>query len=149
MISIRPVEPTDVDIFYEHQADPVAADMAKFPSRDRATYTEHFERSSANATAIRRAVLVDDVVAGNMMSWRSEDGRRLVGYWLDREFWGRGVATEALRLFVTEIKERPLFAYVASTNLGSARVLEKAGFVASEETEIADDNIEERLFVLN
>jgi RimJ/RimL family protein N-acetyltransferase len=148
MITLRPVEPADVDVLYEHEADPIAADMAKFPSRDRATYAAHFERTFANESAIRHAVLVDGAVAGSMMSWRGEDGRRLVGYWLGREFWGRGIATEALRLFLAEVSERPLYAFVASTNVASARVLEKAGFAATGESDVAPDGVEERLYTL-
>jgi len=42
-----------------------------------------------------------------------------------------------------------LYAYVAVTNVGSARVLEKNGFVRDGETETGADGIEERLFVLS
>ena len=61
-----------------------------------------------------------------------QDGRLLVGYWVGREFWGRGLATAALAELVTEIPERPLHAWVASSNVGSIRVLEKCGFVEVE-----------------
>jgi RimJ/RimL family protein N-acetyltransferase len=150
VITLRPHEPADVDIFYEHQADPVASDMAKFPSRDLEAHRKHWEtRVFGDPQVIGRTVLVDGVVAGNLGSWRDSEGRRLVGYWIGREFWGRGVASEALRLFVNEITERPLYAYVAVTNLGSARVLEKAGFVGDAEAEVGGGNIEERLYILS
>ena len=68
------------------------------------------------------------------MSW-DRDGKHLVGYWLGREFWGQGLATRALRELVDEL-ERPLYAEVATTNIGSIRVLEKCGFkVVGSETE--------------
>ena len=44
MIIIRPHEPADADTFYEHQADPVASEMAKFPSRDLESHRAHWER---------------------------------------------------------------------------------------------------------
>lgn len=55
-----------------------------------------------------------------------------LGYWLAEPFWGRGIATAAVRAFVANgFGSLPLdriFAEVNSNNLASARVLEKAGF---------------------
>jgi RimJ/RimL family protein N-acetyltransferase len=51
-----------------------------------------------------------------------------VGYWLGREFWGKGIATQALAELVEEL-DRPLYAEVSTNNIGSIRVLEKCGFV--------------------
>ena len=55
-----------------------------------------------------------------------------MGYWIGREFWGRGVATRALWAFLHEVEERPIYAGVAETNIASIRVLEKCGFKALE-----------------
>jgi RimJ/RimL family protein N-acetyltransferase len=56
-----------------------------------------------------------------------------IGYWLGEPFWGRGIATVALKqttdyAFPTFSLER-LQASVFEWNLASARVLEKAGYV--------------------
>ena len=62
---------------------------------------------------------------------------------------GRGVATAALGLFVAEVAERPLFAFVAASNVGSIRVLEKNGFVrTTDEPEVGEDGVAEWLFTL-
>jgi RimJ/RimL family protein N-acetyltransferase len=55
-----------------------------------------------------------------------------IGYWLGEEFWGRGIATEALvavseHAFANHDICR-LFAHVFDWNPASARVLEKAGY---------------------
>jgi RimJ/RimL family protein N-acetyltransferase len=55
-----------------------------------------------------------------------------VGYWLGEPFWGRGIATQAVRalsewIFATTPLVR-LYAHVFAWNPASARVLEKAGF---------------------
>jgi RimJ/RimL family protein N-acetyltransferase len=55
--------------------------------------------------------------------------QREVGYWIDKNYWGKGIATEALKLFLDEIKERPLYAHVAYDNIGSMKVLQKCGFI--------------------
>jgi RimJ/RimL family protein N-acetyltransferase len=148
VIELREVEQADLEVFYEHQADAGASAMALFPSRDREAHFDHWRRSLARPDGIARTVLVDRSVAGNVVSWIAE-GRRLLGYWIGREFWGRGVATTALRLFVDEVAERPLFAFVAKSNVASVRVLEKAGFVrANHQPEAGEDGIEEWLFAL-
>jgi RimJ/RimL family protein N-acetyltransferase len=56
-----------------------------------------------------------------------------VGYWVAPEFWGRGIATTALRLLTEHAFERNpdlrrLYAVPFSSNPASARVLEKAGY---------------------
>lgn len=55
-----------------------------------------------------------------------------IGYWLGEEFWGRGIATEAL-IVVTDhaFANHDLcrvYAHVFDWNPASARVLEKAGY---------------------
>lgn len=129
MITIRPVEETDLDAFYEHQADPEASAMAVFPMRERQVLLEHWHRNLAREDAVNRTIVVDGSVAGHVVSWES-DGRRMLGYWIGREYWGRGVATAAVRALLTEIAERPLFAYVATSNIGSIRVLRRTASCA-------------------
>jgi RimJ/RimL family protein N-acetyltransferase len=99
-----------------------------------------------------RSVEDRDLVAGNIGSW-PETGQQLLGYWVGREWWGRGVATQALALFVDEVSIRPLYAHVAVHNVGSIRVLDKCGFrrdrVQEAKAPAPDDGIEEFIFVLN
>ena len=148
-VTLRAVSPADVDLFYVHQADPVGAAMAAFPSRSEAAHADHWRRLLADGSLLTRTIEADGQVAGNIGSWRDGD-RRLVGYWLGREFWGRGIATVALRQLVAELDERPLWAYVAATNAGSIRVLEKSGFILAPEQPTHDepDGVEERLYIL-
>ena len=42
----------------------------------------------------------------------------LVGYWIGRRDWGRGIATRALALFLERVTTRPLYAFVAVNNVG-------------------------------
>jgi RimJ/RimL family protein N-acetyltransferase len=62
-----------------------------------------------------------------MVSWE-QDGEQEVGYWLGQEYWGKGIASRALALFLDQVTTRPLYAHVAKHNTGSYRVLEKCGF---------------------
>ena len=97
-------------------------------------------------------IVADGRVAGYITSWEQE-GQRLIAYWVGREHWGRGVATQALAQFTRQVTARPLHAQVAAHNAGSIRVLEKCGFrrdrVQEATAPASDDGIEELIFVLD
>ena len=148
---LREVVDSDLPIFFEHQRDPDAARMAAFPSRDHDAFMTHWAKLRGEPSNIVRTIVCAGQVAGNIGSWIAED-RRLTGYWIGREFWGRGVATAALAAFVVEIKDRPLHAFVAKHNVGSIRVLEKCEFVPSPEHNpniAGEGGIHEILYVLS
>lgn len=134
MSLLRDVIESDLPVFFEHQRDPEATRMADFPARDREAFDAHWERVLGDERLTAKTIVFEGQVAGNIGSWE-QDGRRLVGYWLGKEFWGKGLATKALAELVQELGTRPLYAYVAKTNVGSIRVLEKCGFVRSEQDE--------------
>lgn len=136
-VALRHVTDGDVEEFFEHQAEPGAAEMAAVPRREKEAHVEHWERIRRDDTNVLRTILLDGAVAGNVVSWLDED-KRLVGYWIARRYWGRGIATKALREFLAVVNERPLHAHVAAHNAGSIRVLEKCGFVTIRR-ELLDD----------
>jgi RimJ/RimL family protein N-acetyltransferase len=126
------VTEADLPIFFEQQLDPDATQMAAFPSRGRDAFMAHWAKILADPTLGKQTILVDERVAGNIVSFE-QSGEREVGYWLGRDYWGRGVATEALAAFLAHETTRPLYAYVVKHNIGSRRVLEKCGFTVSGE----------------
>lgn len=78
--------------------------------------------------------VVGQAVGGIGFSKQNDVGYRSaeIGYWLGEEFWGRGIATQAL-IAVTKLAFESydlcrLHAYVFEWNGASARVLEKAGY---------------------
>ena len=151
-VRLRSVEDRDIDVFFDHQADPEAAEMAAVPVRDKDQFATHWTKVRADDTAVVRTIVADGMVAGNIGSWQ-DDGQQLIGYRVGRECWGRGVATQALALFVDEVSARPLYAHVAVHNVRSIRVLDKCGFRRDRGEEAKapapDDGIEELIFVLN
>jgi RimJ/RimL family protein N-acetyltransferase len=134
VIRLREVSDEDLPIFFEDQRDPVGVAMADVPSKDEEAFYAHWEKNRARPDAIHRTIEADGVVAGNVVSWIGDEGR-LVGYWVSRDYWGKGIATAALRAFLDEVPERPLWALVHAENAGSIRVLEKNGFVQVSEDE--------------
>ncbi len=88
----------------------------------------------------------------NVVSWVEGDAR-YAGYWIEKAYWGKGIATDALKNLLSIVTMRPLYARVARHNIASIRVLEKCRFmvVKSEDGSSGDDggDIDEYLFELN
>jgi RimJ/RimL family protein N-acetyltransferase len=128
---LRPVEPADLEVFFENQLDPGANHMVAFTladPADRKAFDAHWRRNMANDAVVTRTILADERVAGHVVCFVM-DGKPHVGYWIGREFWGQGVATRALTLFLSEVDVRPIYARAAADNIASIRVLQKCGFV--------------------
>ena len=140
---LREMTLDDLPILFEHQRDPVANEMAVFAARDWDAFVAHDAKIRSDPTLIRRTVVVDDKVVGSIGCFGDE--QREVGYWYDRAVWGRGIATASLAALLDEVTERPLFAHVAATNVGSVKVLERCGFV---EVERETTDVEELVYRL-
>lgn len=132
-IQLRDVQESDLSVFFEQQRDPLANQMAAFPARNKDMFMAHWTKIMQDENIFLRTILFEEQVAGNLVSFVMSTERE-VGYWLGREFWGKGIATQALSLFLQQIEERPLYAHVARHNIASQRVLQKCGFaIAGEE----------------
>jgi len=126
-VLLRDVTESDLPIFFEQQLDPDATEMAAFPARDRDAFMAHWTKIMADDSVILKTILFDRQVAGNIVNFEMSD-KQEVGYWIGKEYWGKGIATRALAAFLDHAKTRPLYAHVAKHNIGSRRVLEKCGF---------------------
>jgi RimJ/RimL family protein N-acetyltransferase len=146
-VRLRDVRQDDLPTLFEHQMDPEANRMANFDARDRDAFMTHWAKILADETLVAKAVVHDDVIVGNVVSW-THDGERDVGYWIGREHWGKGVATAALGALLAELQERPLFAHVAEHNVGSIRVLEKCGFSNVGSVVLPEEGVTELLYRL-
>ena len=146
---LRDATESDLPVFFENQRDPEAARMAVFTPRDHAAFYAHWrERILGRPDCLAMTIVVEGAVAGHVACWTS-DGKRLVGYWIGRSYWGRGIASEALHAFVTHHeKTRPLHAYVAVSNAASVRVLEKCGFRPTGDRTTGPDGVEDLLMEL-
>ncbi|MCI0158443.1 GNAT family N-acetyltransferase [Leifsonia shinshuensis] len=129
-VRLRPVTAADADAAFEMMRDPEAVRMAAFTAADpddRAAFDTRWRRHLADPAIRMRAVEADGGFAGTVAAF-TLDGDREVTYWIRRPLWGGGIATAALMLLVAAEPTRPLHARVAAANLGSLRVLERAGF---------------------
>jgi RimJ/RimL family protein N-acetyltransferase len=129
-VLLRAVEESDLPFFYKMQLDADATYMAAFAAKDPSdmdAFTRHWNKILDDDTVLRRTILFTGQVVGNIASFERA-GEREVCYWIEKEYWSRGIASMALKLFLSEVKLRPLFARAAKDNIASVRVLEKCGF---------------------
>jgi RimJ/RimL family protein N-acetyltransferase len=131
-VVLRDVVASDLPTLYAQQQDPEANAMAAFPARDHDAFNAHWIKILADDGVIKKAIEADGALAGNIVAFE-HDAKLETGYWLGRAFWGRGIATEALRQFLDIVGSRPLYAGVVKHNAGSIRVLQKCGFEIVEE----------------
>ena len=129
-ITLREVESSDLEIFYEQQHDPVAIRMAAFVGadrRDKAVFAAHWEKILSSSQNTNRTIVAEGRVVGHIACYPNGENLE-VTYWLGREFWGQGIATQALKRMLHLVVARPLSARAATDNIGSIRVLQKCGF---------------------
>jgi RimJ/RimL family protein N-acetyltransferase len=129
-VRLRTVERGDLPTLYRYQLDPEANRMAAVNPRNLDLFYAHWTKIFNAPNVIARAILADGVLAGHISCFRADD-KDYVGYWIDREHWGRGIASRALALLLDEVPTRPLYARVASHNVASLRVLTRFGFVVT------------------
>ncbi len=129
-VRLRPVEPSDLPRMYELQLDPESNRMAVTIPRTREAFNSHWAKALDDPGNTTRAVLLDGVMVGSISSFPM-DGQDHVGYWIDRAYWGMGIASRALQLLLEEVT-RPLVATAATSNGASIRVLQKCGFVVEQ-----------------
>ena len=135
-VVLREVQAEDLPLFFEHQQDPEANYMAAFTAKDpmdQQAFMAHWASILGDTTNTIRTILVEGQVAGSVSSYEETAGHPEVTYWLGKSYWGKGIATAALRAFLAQVTTRPIFARVAKDNRASLRVLEKCGFTIIDE----------------
>jgi RimJ/RimL family protein N-acetyltransferase len=127
-IRLRPVEQGDLPRMYEMQLDPDSNRMAVMLPRTAEAFDAHWAKVLVDPGVTARAILVGETLVGTISCFPT-DGADHVGYWIDRAYWGMGIASRALGLLLREVTKRPLVATAATSNGASLRVLQKCGFV--------------------
>ena len=130
-ITLRAFADGDLDPLFAWEKDPRAVQMAAFtradPS-DRSAFDAHYERVRGEPSNTLLAIEADGEFVGTIGSFWMH-GEREITYWIAPARWGQGLASQAVRVFLTIESTRPLYGRVASHNAASAKVLERAGFV--------------------
>ncbi len=130
-IKLRPTVVEDLETLFQFQLDDEANHLAAFTSKDSANkeaYIAKFTKLLVDPTVNNQTIIAGTVTVGSIARFIME-GDAEITYWIDKNFWGKGIATNALKDFLTLETARPIFGRVAYDNLGSQKVLEKCGFV--------------------
>lgn len=129
-VTLRPIEDSDLDTLFELMRDPESVRMAAFTAEDpddREAFDAHMRKIRARTDVTNRVIVGDGRVVGSIACFVLE-GDHEITYWVDRSVWGQGVAGRAVALLLEEVTVRPLYGRAASDNVGSIRVLSRAGF---------------------
>jgi [ribosomal protein S5]-alanine N-acetyltransferase len=130
-IKLRQTEIADLDALFEFQLDKEAGYLAAFMPKDptdKPAYISKYTKLLNDPTVNNQTIILDGVIVGSIAKFVME-GDAEITYWIDRKFWGQGIATKALKELITIEAARPVFGRVAFDNFGSQKVLEKCGFV--------------------
>jgi len=130
-ILLRPTEIADLEQLFIFQLDEEANYLAAFTPKDpsdKTAYLEKYTKLINDPEINNQTILLDNEIIGSIAKFEIE-GDAEITYWIDKKFWGRGVATTALKKLLAIEKVRPIFGRVAFDNFGSQKVLEKCGFV--------------------
>jgi [ribosomal protein S5]-alanine N-acetyltransferase len=140
---IRPFQPSDRDAIVRHANNwNVARNMRdRFPHPYTVADAEAWlalvptQSPTTNFAIATADELTGELIGGIGIELQTDVFRRgaELGYWVGESYWGRGIATAAVRAFTRYAFEAHdllrIFAGVFSWNPGSMRVLEKAGYV--------------------
>jgi RimJ/RimL family protein N-acetyltransferase len=126
-ISLRPTSPADLPTLFRQQSDPQSNALAGTNPRTQEQFTAIWEKIFADGISTPRVIVEGDTIVGAINAFK-RNGLDYIGYWIDRPHWGRGIASQALSLFLKELPTRPLHASAARWNEASIRILEKNGF---------------------
>lgn len=130
-ITLTETEKEELNTFFQFQLDKEANFLAAFTAKDptdKIAYIEKYSKHLADPTIHMRTIKVNDVIVGSIAKFMMK-GEAGITYWIDKKYWGQGIATTALKNFLKMEQIRPIYGHVAFDNYASQKVLEKCGFV--------------------
>ncbi|MFV0387652.1 MAG: GNAT family N-acetyltransferase [Pyrinomonadaceae bacterium] len=133
----------DIDALFAHRSDSeVMVHLGGVQKRNMVvarveTYNNYFDAHGYAMCAMIWKKTGEFIGVGGLQQL-FDDGEVEVGYTLEKEFWGRGIATECtlacLHFGFTKAALETIGAQTSSRNMVSLRVLEKCGFTIEGET---------------
>ena len=129
-IEIRNTNKTDLETLFYFQIDKDANYLAAFTSKDptnKPAYLEKWTKLLSDKTVNMKTIFLDNKIVGSIAKYIM-GGKPEITYWVGTKFWGKGIATTALKQFLQIEQIRPIYGRVAFDNFGSKKVLEKCRF---------------------
>lgn len=136
-VVLRPYNSSMVDVLVEAANDPRIARYMRdrFPSPyTRNDAEEWLDIATGVSQPTQFAIYADGSFVGGLggdLGTGERTGSAEIGWWINPQYWGRGIMTAAARTLIDYLFEKlgimRLWAPVMTPNIGSARVAEKAG----------------------
>ncbi|MBO6675905.1 MAG: GNAT family N-acetyltransferase [Rhizobiales bacterium] len=141
-VSLRPYQLNDADRLAVLLNDPdVTAMTASIPYPYARSDAEAFLSNARNEEGrlVGRAIVLNGELVGGVGLGPRPNGREELGYWVGKAYWGQGIATRAVALFLDVLRENgiegPIHAATVRSNEASQKVLLSNGFVFTGEGE--------------
>jgi len=145
-IILRPWRESDAETLYKWASDPDVGPRAGWPPHQNVEESLEIIRTVFNDVLHTWAIVLKetDEPIGAMgygpsceCDLPAREGEPLIGYWVAKPYWNKGICTEALRLMLDHIREstdiKSLISGHFVDNPASGRVMEKCGFVPTGE----------------
>lgn len=137
---LRPFHPSDVSAWFDYLSDPEVTRLTSYDIKsDKAVSAmiEGYIAGYAEKTSTRWAIAIKDsdtlIGTCGYYGWNASHSVAELGYDLSRSYWGKGVMSRAVQASVRwafeTLEINRIQATVMVNNIGSARVLEKNGFL--------------------
>ena len=130
-IELRPTNLEDLETLFKFQLDKDANYLAAFTAKDPTDKTAYIKKHSKlllDQTITQKTIYLDHKIVGSVTKFIINSNAEIT-YWIDKNYWNKGIATKALKLFLSLENTRPIFGRVAYNNLGSKKVLENCNFI--------------------
>ena len=147
-IILRPWHESDAEALYKYASDPDVGSRAGWPPHKSVEESLEVIRTVFNNDTMWAIVLKETGEAIGAMGYMpkcelnlsARKGEPLVGYWIGKPYWNKGICTEALQLMLDYIRHETNYSSLISShyidNPASGRVMEKCGFVPTGETAV-------------
>lgn len=129
-IHLRRTIEADLETLFAFQTNAKANYMAAFTAEnpaDKEAYMKKWSKIAASDVFQMHTILKAGEIVGSIVHFEMFEEWN-VSYWIGEQYWGQGLGTKALALYLDMINQRPLYGRVAFDNYGSQHVLEKCGF---------------------
>lgn len=147
-IELLPRTEECVRIYFEKTRDTEIRRFLPMKVQSVGEAVEDFRKSeSCNSTSYGRAICADGEYVGDVWCYRiqGDEPNAMLSYCVfEKALWGRGAASQAVGLFLSEIRDKfgieSVGAFTFADNPASIRVLEKNGFDVVER--FVEDGVE-------
>lgn len=147
-ILLRPWQESDAEALYKYASEPEVGERAGWPPHQSVEESLEiirnvFRNDTTWAIELKEtgeaigAMGYMPVCELNLPARKSEP---LVGYWIGKPYWNKGICTEALQLMLEYIRKETSYTSLICShfvdNPASGRVMEKCGFLPTGETAV-------------